>query len=229
MLAVRAARIGHDKSLPEKGTVEREITQRSNMSIPQVTFYSARLVYRACRKEDIKTFLEIFDSHALLATWGESKPPTEALWEEAFKRFEKSPYFVAVCLPHTDTAATTHPNGDETPKSGQVIGYVALYEPQRITNISKFSIMLGSNYRGKGYGREALLWLLEKGFQHLNLHKIESGVASWNEPAKKLYASIGFQTEGVVRESIFMGGKWYDYHCIGLLQREWRERYGKEN
>ncbi|KAH8915748.1 acyl-CoA N-acyltransferase [Atractiella rhizophila] len=187
------------------------------MSIPQVKFHTERLVYRACKKEDVKTFLAIFDSHALLATWAHPNAPTEELWEEAYKRHEKSPYFIAVCLP--DAAATTQSN-DGTPKAGQVIGYVTLSAPQVITKISRFT--------GKGYGREALLWLFKQGFQNLNLHKIESEVFSWNEPAKKLYASIGFQTEGVIRESVFMDGKWYDSHYIGLLEREWRERYGEK-
>jgi ribosomal protein S18 acetylase RimI-like enzyme len=60
-------------------------------------------------------------------------------------------------------------------------------------------IMIREKFRGKGYGREAML-LLEtdvksRGLKHIGLH-----VFGFNEVAIKLYQSMGYQTTDLVME-----------------------------
>lgn len=42
------------------------------------------------------------------------------------------------------------------------------------------------------------------------MHRIELGTASYNERAQRLYERFGFKKEGVRREYVFMGRKWWD-------------------
>jgi len=50
--------------------------------------------------------------------------------------------------------------------------------------------MLEPAYQGKGYGEEALRWLLSTGFRHANLHRIEGSYFCDNLPAAKLYRKV---------------------------------------
>ncbi|KAH8916567.1 acyl-CoA N-acyltransferase [Atractiella rhizophila] len=192
-------------------------------TVPVVKFHSERLAYRTSEKSDIPIFVKIFDEHALLASHLETRPMTTERWEQYFANHEKSPYFITICLVSDEEG-----EGKGKKKAGQVIGQMSLSAAETRFPVSRFAIKLGSEYQGKGYGKEALLWLLEQGFEHYGLHKVSGDVLSWNEPAKKLYKSIGFKTEGIQRECFYLGGKFYDNHCLGILEREWRQRYRLE-
>ncbi|KAH8922951.1 acyl-CoA N-acyltransferase [Atractiella rhizophila] len=189
------------------------------MTIPQVKLHSSRLVYRNAQKADIPIFLEIFDSQTNLSARGQNKPQDEASWEKSFKSNENALYHVTICLPSGEQVGST-------PVAGEIIGRMTLSQQNHLQRSSAFMIMLGTKYQGKGYGKEALIWLLEQGFCHQNLHKIKGEVFAWNEPAKRLYESIGFKIEGVERDCIFQGGAWQDNILMGMLESEWRERYG---
>lgn len=75
--------------------------------------------------------------------------------------------------------------------------------------------------RQHGYGREALNLIIEYAFDHLNLHKLNLEVHSFNTSTIKLYEQLGFVREGVNREAIPQGGQWYDEYQYGLLASEW--------
>ncbi|GAM89535.1 hypothetical protein ANO11243_075740 [Dothideomycetidae sp. 11243] len=87
-------------------------------------------------------------------------------------------------------------------------------------------ISLGKEYQGKGYGSEALRWLLEWGFLYANLHRIEITVYGWNSGARRLYEKLGFVQEGVRRKALWFNGQWWDDFSLGLLKEEWEEKYG---
>lgn len=86
------------------------------------------------------------------------------------------------------------------------------------------SIAIGDEEnRRQGYGREAMKLGLLYAFHELNLHRICLTVFSYNEPAARLYESLGFVREGVYREHLYRDGQRYDMILFGLLQREWEE------
>ena len=50
--------------------------------------------------------------------------------------------------------------------------------------------------QGKGYGSEAIKWVLEWGFLAAGLHRVTIGCFSFNEGARRLYERLGFVVEG---------------------------------
>lgn len=78
-------------------------------------------------------------------------------------------------------------------------------------------------YQGKGYGSEAIGWILEWAFMTAGLHRVGIRCFAWNEGARRLYARLGFREEGVVRETLFYQGRWWDDVGFGMLEGEWRE------
>lgn len=75
-------------------------------------------------------------------------------------------------------------------------------------------------YWGQGYGAEAMKLLLDYAFLEMNLHRVSLRVFSFNDRAIQLYKKIGFQQEGISRQSIFRNGTWHDIIHMGILQSE---------
>lgn len=91
---------------------------------------------------------------------------------------------------------------------------------------SSIGISLTKPYQSKGYGREAINWVLDWGFKHAGLHSISIDTASYNPKAVHLYESIGFKLEGRRRETIWQNRKWHDLLEFGMTEQEWEEIRG---
>ncbi len=86
-----------------------------------------------------------------------------------------------------------------------LVGFSNINKSSRVANIF---IMIGENdYKRMGYGKEALNYLIDYGFNKLNLQKINLGVVEKNLPAVKLYKKLGFKIEGVFKREICIDGK----------------------
>ncbi|MCA1056421.1 GNAT family N-acetyltransferase [Rossellomorea aquimaris] len=105
-----------------------------------------------------------------------------------------------------------------------LIGYVELDGILWAHRVSGLSILIGEEYQGKGYGREAMECLMAFAFSELNLHRIQLTVFSYNDPAIRLYESLGFIKEGSFREFLQRDGKRHDMQLYGMLEEEWRNR-----
>lgn len=79
--------------------------------------------------------------------------------------------------------------------------------------------------QGKGYGSEAIKWVLEWGFLVAGLHRVSIGCFAFNEGARRLYERLGFVVEGRTREVAWKNGGWHDCIEMGMLEGEWREKY----
>ncbi|KAH7082666.1 acyl-CoA N-acyltransferase [Paraphoma chrysanthemicola] len=77
-------------------------------------------------------------------------------------------------------------------------------------------------HQGKGYGREAIEWVLEYAFVKAGLHRVKIRSFAWNTGALRLYEKIGFKVEGREREAYWHEGRWWDGVELGMLEGEWR-------
>ena len=92
---------------------------------------------------------------------------------------------------------------------------------------SEIGINVVRQYQGQGFGTEAIKWALNWGFTYANLHRIEIGAFGYNKGALKLYERMGFVPEGRKRDWMWHEGRFWDVCEFGMLEDEWRERYGK--
>ncbi|MCK4575874.1 GNAT family N-acetyltransferase [candidate division WOR-3 bacterium] len=76
--------------------------------------------------------------------------------------------------------------------------------------------------QGKGYAREALQCYLKWMFDKLKIHRITLECYSTNSRAIQFYKKIGFQKEGVLREAVFINGKYYDIISFGMLKKDFK-------
>ncbi|HEY3949294.1 GNAT family protein [Phenylobacterium sp.] len=75
--------------------------------------------------------------------------------------------------------------------------------------------------RGAGLGRVATSLLLDYAFRGLDLHRVTLEVIAANTVARRLYESLGFTLEGVLRQAYLRDGVREDVMLFGLLQSEW--------
>lgn len=104
------------------------------------------------------------------------------------------------------------------------IGVVGLCYIDFVRRTGEVSIYIGDeNKRGKGYGKEALILLLNYGFKTVNLNRIWGEIYVHNTANMHLFESLGFKQEGVHRSVHFFGGKYIDSRTYAILQDEWLE------
>jgi [ribosomal protein S5]-alanine N-acetyltransferase len=88
-----------------------------------------------------------------------------------------------------------------------------------------FGISIGVKEEwGKGYGTEATALLVDFAFDTLNLHRVWLQVFEYNERARRAYERVGFRKEGVMRQSHFVDGRYWDSIMMAILSDEWRAR-----
>ena len=80
--------------------------------------------------------------------------------------------------------------------------------------------------RGRGYGKEALLLLLDYAFNILDLYVLVILVDSANTAARGLYEHVGFKPCGTMRQLAYRNGIRLDVDVMDLLQSEFRDLHG---
>lgn len=75
--------------------------------------------------------------------------------------------------------------------------------------------------KGKGYGREALHATKKIAFDEWNAQRLWLDVRTENVDAERLYASVGFQSEGVLRDCDFADGRFVSMRIMSILKSEY--------
>lgn len=104
--------------------------------------------------------------------------------------------------------------------TGECIGHVTLWGIALPSRTATLGIIVGPTYVDRGFGTDALRTIARYGFRSLGAHRIELTVAAFNARGRRAYEKVGFQVEGVRRESAFLDGAWADEVRMGLLQAD---------
>ena len=92
-------------------------------------------------------------------------------------------------------------------KKEKMIGVVGIENIDHIKRKGTLGIFIGDkDYRGNGYGTEALRLVLDFGFNYLNLNNIKLDVLEFNKRAISCYKKCGFKEYGRRRQSEFLNG-----------------------
>jgi RimJ/RimL family protein N-acetyltransferase len=119
----------------------------------------------------------------------------------------------------TDVIMTFGLKGQDQP-----LGNSGLHRISMIHRNAEWGIFIGRpEHWGKGFGREVAGAMLRYAFDTLNLHRVYLRVNADHEPGIRSYRAAGFKDEGVLRQAIFVDGKYVDLLLMGVLRDEWRE------
>lgn len=93
---------------------------------------------------------------------------------------------------------------------GDLVGRCGPIRVDWKNRLAELAIMIGTPYRGRGYGKEAMALLTDFCFREMNLHKLKVTVYAFNEPAIRTYEANGFVREGLLKNELFRDGAWQD-------------------
>lgn len=137
--------------------------------------------------------------------WGTMQLPTQTL-EQARARLER-----------WNADADMH--GFLAELQGVVVGSAGLHvNAGKRRHTGSIGIMVHDDHTGRGIGRALMVALLDVADNYLGLKRVELEVITDNEPGIHLYKSLGFDEEGVKRQSILRGGVLVDTLMMGRLR-----------
>lgn len=110
-------------------------------------------------------------------------------------------------------------------ESNTNIGEIELYTDEDSSSASLGIIIGERDYWGKGYGKEAILLIMDMAFNKLNKNNLMLGVYGFNKRAISLYKHLGFKEIGRKREYQAIGGRRFDMILMDMLSREFKELY----
>ena len=100
---------------------------------------------------------------------------------------------------------------------GDLVGRCGVTRLDWKNRVGELAIMIGSPYRGRGYGQEAMELLCDFCFQEMNLHKLKVSVLAFNAAAIRCYERCGFVREGLLKEEIFRRGAYQDVVLLAKM------------
>ncbi len=171
-------------------------------------------------RDDFQRLIEWLDSPTLLLQWGGpefSYPLDESQLEKYVEKSKEKPprrmIFKAI-----DTTAEG------------VVGHVDLDNIDRKTHSARVGrVLVGpAELRGKGIGAEIMKAILRRGFEELDLHRIELRVWQINKQAIACYEKIGFAKEGLLRDARKINSKYYNVYIMSMLETEWEQYKNQE-
>jgi RimJ/RimL family protein N-acetyltransferase len=99
----------------------------------------------------------------------------------------------------------------EDAKDSRFIGSVSLNSVNWVSRTSGIGITIHNPKDWeKGYGSEAMQLLLDFGWNHLNLRRIDLSVHSFNKRAQHVYEKLGFKVYGTAHRKFFIDGQYHD-------------------
>ena len=108
-------------------------------------------------------------------------------------------------------------NEDDT-----LIGTGGLFRWNKSWHNCMLGFELSAAMQRHGYMREAVSAILDYGFTHMDLHRIQAESHADNAASIGLLTRLGFSFEGVHRQQAHWAGQFHDLNCYSLLQHEWQ-------
>jgi RimJ/RimL family protein N-acetyltransferase len=172
-----------------------------------------RVRLRGPRDDDTDAVYSLFSDPEVMRYWSRSAmvEPSEAagLIVEIQERFEQREMINWVIARRHDDA---------------LIGTCTLFHFSPRHRHAELGYALRSDHWRQGLAREAVTLALDWGFRALGLHRVEADIDPRNTGSRKLLQSLGFQSEGVLRERFFVDDRPTDAELFGLLAADWRRR-----
>ncbi len=101
------------------------------------------------------------------------------------------------------------------------IGMTSLFDIDHRVGKAEIGLWITPDFWKRGYGTEASRLMVEYGFDELNLHRITAKTLQNNTASQKIWEKLGFEKEGVLRDTSFIDGEYVDLICYSILRDEW--------
>ena len=170
---------------------------------------SKKILLCGIEKENIDKLMEWRNRPELRKYFREYRELTKSMQEDWYERIMK------------DKGQVNFEIHENVSENKRLIGHCGLYYIDFIIRSAEFGIYIGEDdYRGGGFGSDALRTLVKYGFDTLNLNKIWCEVYD-NNDALSVYKHIGFVCEGRMRDNYYDEGRYWDSHILSMLKKDY--------
>jgi len=106
-------------------------------------------------------------------------------------------------------------------KSNEIkkVGSINLWNISWLHKRSEIGIWLNSKYWNQGIAKKALSLIINVGFFHLNLHRLEAHIAVENINSINLFKKCGFIQEGVLKRYLHLKGEYHDAVILACINK----------
>lgn len=181
----------------------------------QLPIRTRRLLLRPYREPDAEALFEIFSDPRVMrfmssTPWTSIERAREVIARETAAIADNENLSLAI----------------ERTEDAQLIGQCVLFKFSETCRRAEIGYSLASSAWGQGFMSEALSALLDYGFEHLGLNRIEADTDPRNAPSIRTLERLGFVREGLLRERWIVGEEVSDTALYGLLRKDWHEAQG---
>jgi RimJ/RimL family protein N-acetyltransferase len=107
-------------------------------------------------------------------------------------------------------------------ESGEFLGMIRTDEIDTVNRSIRVGLDIAVDKRGQGWGTKVYTALLKWLFDYMGYHRVWLYTLTFNQPGLRLYRRVGFSVEGVMKESIWRDGAWWDCIIMSILEDEYR-------
>jgi ribosomal-protein-serine acetyltransferase len=101
---------------------------------------------------------------------------------------------------------------------GVLCGAIGLHRIDHPNRASSIGYWVDAGYSGRGIVTRACQAIVDLGFRHYDLHRIEIRCATGNEKSAAIAQRLGFVEEGTLREAEWLYDHWVDLRVFGALK-----------
>ncbi|WP_226085053.1 GNAT family N-acetyltransferase [Mesobacillus sp. S13] len=110
--------------------------------------------------------------------------------------------------------------GIQLKNNNSLIGTVGFHAISPKNRRAEIGYELNQGYWGKGLAKEAILKVVEHGFEEMELRRIGAVVFLENKSSNELLLKLGFRKEGILRDYMIQNGLSYDTNVYALLAQK---------
>lgn len=119
-----------------------------------------------------------------------------------------------------------------SPAARDPIGFIRLFDLGDLT--AMFDLRFKANWRGQGFGKQALLWLTDYVFANFpEVHRMAGTTRSDNRPMRRTFERAGYVQEALYRKAWDAPGlkpqDYFDAIGYSVLRSEWPPASSAEN
>lgn len=113
-------------------------------------------------------------------------------------------------------------------ENDKYIGNIMLQEIDWINRSAHMPVLIGDKSEwNKGYATEARMMMLKFAFEERGLERIWAEVIETNQSSLKMLEKCGYKVEGLLRNSVYKNGKFYNVYILSVLKDDFYDAYKK--
>lgn len=193
---------------------------------PPVPLHTDRLVLRYIDPADAEALRRYYGRedvtrYLLDGPWDAEHAAQQARYRSGRKHITQAGFATVLVAELADPGEE---RADAPPRQSRLVGDISLWALDESLSHGEVSWVADPELGGRGYATEMAQAVLDLGFGHYGMHRIQAQVHSHNAASARLCERLGMQREGHLRKNWLIKGEWTDTLVYGMLAEEWQRR-----